>query len=57
MVCGNPSSPVVGRLSGSGLGYTVNFQCSNGLRPPWVMNSTCNISRVLAKNFDLGGVQ
>ena len=53
VVCGDPSSPVngrVGRPSGSGLGSTVSFQCSEGLSPPWVMNSTCNINGTWSPN-------
>ena len=60
VVCGDPSSPVngrVGRPPGSGLGSTVSFQCSEGLSPPWLMNSTNDTCRVLAKNFDLGKAQ
>ena len=52
-MCGDPSSPVngrVGRPSGSGLGSTVSFQCSEGLSPPWVMNSTCNINGTWSPN-------
>ena len=52
-MCGDPSSPVnghVGRPSGSGLGSTVSFQCSEGLNPPWVMNSTCNINGTWSPN-------
>ena len=52
-MCGDPSSPVngsVGRPSGSGLGSTVSFQCSEGFSPPWVMNSTCNINGTWSPN-------
>ena len=57
MMCVDPSSPVkchVGRPSGSGLGSTVSFQCSEGLSPPWVMNSTCNINDTCKILVDLG---